>query len=247
MGPGGLPIHLAATQAEFGLDTSASSPNNNAANITALICRAQEIEKMLSTVGTEAGSVHTMPICVDTGASGGLTPFKADFIDYTPINLSVSGVGGEGKVIGVGTTLTRVTCRDGTTAYVPEVKYHSTSINIRLSSPQNLTGSNGSQPFDQALLKNNGIEWTLEDGRIVDVPIDHSTNLPLIKGNFVCSAAEKEEFARTYLSLAGPTALFVEAACLDDDDHVEQEEEIAARCYQCVTDQDNTNLFTCYG
>jgi transposase InsO family protein len=236
LGPGGIPLTLAAQQAEFGLDTSDSSPNAYPnANVHGLIFRAHEIERMLSTVGTEAGSVHTMPICFDTGASGGLTPFKSDFIDYTPLHMSVSGVGGEGKVIGVGTTLTRVTCRDGTTAYVTEVKYHSTSINIRLSSPQNLTGTNG-----QALLKDNKIAWTLSDGRIVDIPIDHATNLPLIKGSFVCTAAEKEKFKSTYVSYSEPITINVPT--LNNEDKFESESNIAARCYNCVTDKDNTNI-----
>ena len=237
LGPGGIPLNLAANQAQFELDTSNPSPNDEV-NARALIFRAHEIERMLNTVGAEAGSVHTMPICFDTGASGGLTPFRSDFMDYTPINMSVSGVGGEGQVIGVGTTLTRVTCRDGTTAYVAEVKYHSTSINIRLSSPQNLTKSE----LGQALLKHNNIAWTLSDGRIVDIPIDRATNLPLIQGHFVCSAEEKEKFKSSYVHYAEPVALSVDTSNLSKEEKFEQESDIAARCYNCVTDEDNANI-----
>ena len=31
---------------------------------------------------TKVGTVMTTPLIFDTGASGGLTPYKADFIDY---------------------------------------------------------------------------------------------------------------------------------------------------------------------
>ena len=62
---------------------------------------------------------------------------------------------------------------------------------IRLESPQSLFTKLGGQ--SHALIEGKAIEWVLPDGRIIDIPIDPRTNLPLLT-DFVCSDEEKLRF-----------------------------------------------------
>ena len=94
----------------------------------------------------------------------------------------------------------------------------------------------------QVLLKHNNIAWTLSDGRIVDIPIDRATNLPLIQGHFVCSVEEKERYKDSYVHYVEPMALSVDTSNLSKEETFEQESDIAARCYNSVTDEDNANI-----
>ena len=56
----------------------------------------------------QPGNVMTTPVVFDTGASGGLYPYKSDCIDHEPVKIEVKGVAGMGQVIGRGTTLQKI-------------------------------------------------------------------------------------------------------------------------------------------
>ena len=45
------------------------------------------------------------PVIDDTGASYGLSPFRADFIDYEEVNISVQDIAHMNEVVGIGTVL----------------------------------------------------------------------------------------------------------------------------------------------
>lgn len=133
----------------------------------------------------------TTPLVFNTGALTGLTPYKADFINYKPVDIEIKAVGSTGKVVGTGTTLWRFTTRCGRKVYLSSTSLHMPSSDIRLESPQSIIRWLGG--VGKALLNSHNIEWHLPCGKIIDIPIDHHTNLPLIR-DFVCSDAEIEQF-----------------------------------------------------
>ena len=45
------------------------------------------------------------------------------------------------------------------------------------------------------------VEWHSSDGHIVNIPIDQSTNLPLIH-NFVCTSAKEKKFGAQHINNA---------------------------------------------
>ena len=55
------------------------------------------------------------------------------------------------------------------------------------------------------MITGENIEWTLPDGRIIDIPIDHHTNLPLIHDS-VCSS----EDIKTHCNLVGSAMTSIE-------------------------------------
>ena len=60
---------------------------------------------------------------------------------------------------------------------------------IWLESPQSLIAKLGGQ--SHALIEGKAIEWMLIDRRVIGIPIDQRTNLPLLK-DFIYSDEEKE-------------------------------------------------------
>ena len=72
----------------------------------------------------------------DTGASYGLTPFHADFIDYEPCDIGVKDVTKMNKVVGIGTVLYKMKATNGDILFLPGLAYHLKTADIRLFSPQ---------------------------------------------------------------------------------------------------------------
>ena len=141
------------------------------------------------------GNVYTTPLVFDTGASTGLTPFRSNFIDYRPSDVSIKAVASTGKVTGIGTVLRKFKSRCCDNVFVPSVNFHMPAADIRLESPQNVIRALGGE--GKAVLQNDTIEWHLPAGHIVDIPIYPHTNLPLVH-DFVCSPEEKENHGQSY-------------------------------------------------
>jgi len=76
LGPGGVPFKLTE---EFSL----TSPDLIDINQDTLSQRTLFVGRQYHTV--EVGTVHTTPLVFDTGASGGLTPFRSDFVSYEKV------------------------------------------------------------------------------------------------------------------------------------------------------------------
>ena len=150
LGPGGVPWDLIEN---FGL----SSPVPDPQDTVALLARAYAVGRLYQSIPT--GNVYTTPLVFDTGDSMGLTPFRSDFIDYQPADVSIKAVASTGKVVGIGTVLRKFKSRCGTTVYVPSVNFHMPAADIRLESPQSairMLGGDG-----KAILKHDTIEWIL--------------------------------------------------------------------------------------
>ena len=50
-------------------------------------------------------SFSSLPLILDTGASGGMSPFKADFVEYQPSNIQLDTAAHTNTVQGVGTIM----------------------------------------------------------------------------------------------------------------------------------------------
>ena len=65
-----------------------------------------------------------MILAWDTGASFGLTPFKADFVDYMECEITVKDVTKVNKIIGVETPIHKFKSTKGENVYLPHMSYH---------------------------------------------------------------------------------------------------------------------------
>ena len=83
-----------------------------------------------------ASSFENTPLVWDTGASLGLTPYRADFIDYVEVNIPVKDVTKTNYVVGIGTVFFRFQNDKGQDVFLPCVAYHLPTADIRLFSPQ---------------------------------------------------------------------------------------------------------------
>ena len=227
LGPGGIITDDLAT---FDLDKPDSGSTVESAQ--ALAVHAFDFGRRFNKAGPRAA--RDTPLVFDTGASSGLSPFKCDFLsDYTPIKIDVKGVAGGGSIIGGGTILRRFKTRCGTKLLLPAHGYHFPEADIRLESPQSLIRAMGGS--GHAVVDGWNIEWHLPDGRIVDIPIDPATNLPLFK-DFVCTSEEQKSFeAESMNNVCVP--------CMSAPNPFDQyERKKALLCCNSVTDETNQNL-----
>ena len=81
-------------------------------------------------------SMKNTPLVYDTGASYGLTPFRADFIDYQTCDIPVKDISKTNRVKGIGTVMYKFTATNGDLLYLPGLAYHLETADIRLFSPQ---------------------------------------------------------------------------------------------------------------
>ena len=206
-------------------------------HINTLVVHAHNFSKQLK---ASAQSVFSCPLVFDTGASYGLSPFKSDFLDdYKSVNIDVKGVAGGGSIVGGGTILRRFKTRCGSTIHLPAHGYHMPKADIRLESPQSLIRAMGGS--GHAIVKMWDIEWHLPDKRIIDIPIDPKTNLPLIH-DFVCTSAEKTKFQDGFKS-KGIHGSGLCVSCDDKPDPYDQYElKKAVLCCTSVADETNQNL-----
>lgn len=192
-------------------------------------------------------SYHDMPLVYDTGASYGLTPFKADFIDYRPCDIPVKDITKVNRVKGIGTVMYKFVATNGDILFLPGLAYHLESADIRLFSPQTyhqLYGGESRINGDRVLMELQK-QPHLSIRHDIDIPIDiNNTNLPLIH-NVTCTDAEKKAIGpkfRTSIcaSLHCLGFLGVWKAVVDDFEY--EFNHFAQMMYPCVGSEANKNL-----
>ena len=55
-----------------------------------------------------------MPIVIDSGASKGLTPLRQDFLTFKPLRSTITGLGSQSEIRGVGTVCWKIVDQHGT-------------------------------------------------------------------------------------------------------------------------------------
>ena len=206
--------------------------------------------------GKEKYTKHTYnnTLCVfDTGASIGLTPYRADFIDYLPLEgATIKDISKVNKVLGVGTVMWKLRSRRGDEVFIPCVAYHMPECDIRLMSPQcyfQTHGGHAEMTEHMVTIHLPGV-----DKHIVEVPIDKVTNLPAIMQPQT-SKDEQLQYGPHLLS-----TIIANTMLLDDIGRLDQEQldnigrmvdpwwdlrecnPSKNRCYKTVADESNKNL-----
>ena len=110
------------------------------------------------------------------------------------------------------------------------------SADIRLMSPQASIHVYGGL----ALLEGRNITYTLHDGRIVDIPLDNSSDLPLIH-DFVCSPEEQRIYSTRFKH---SHSLYYNQTVSFDQQQVEEGDGVDHGHFvgTCVTDETNQNI-----
>lgn len=206
-------------------------------------------------VGTDAHALqagfknnyHDMPLVYDTGASYGLTPFRADFIDYKPCDIPIKDITKINRVKGIGTVMYKFVATNGDILFLPGLAYHLESADIRLFSPQTyhqLYGGDSILNGDRVLMQLRK-QTHLQVRHDIDIPIDiNNTNLPLIH-HVACSEAEKKNIGPSFR-----TAISASFLCLGFfgvwksvvDEFEYEFNSVAQMMCPCVGTQSNTNL-----
>ena len=123
----------------------------------------------------------------DTGASFGLTPFCADFIDYVECQIPVKDISKTSMVIGIGTTLHKFMV-NGEPIWLPCLSYHLPSAQIHLSSPQTYHTLYGGH----SVVQGDHVDMYVGEHRI-HVPINcEGVNVPVVS-NYAVSSKEIAE------------------------------------------------------
>ncbi len=102
-----------------------------AEQVRAMILRVNEIAEKLN-----GNSIYNLPLIMDSSASGGLSPFWADFVDYQPSNIKLETAAHTNTVTGVGTLMWKFQTTSGKTVFLPQVGYHMPKASVCLFSPQ---------------------------------------------------------------------------------------------------------------
>ena len=93
----------------------------NAAEVVHLVHKF-DVSLELGAVNKHA-TLWNCPLAWDTGASFGLTPFRADFIDYVECQIPVKDISKTNIVVGIGTTLHKFMI-EGEPIWLPCLSYH---------------------------------------------------------------------------------------------------------------------------
>ena len=140
-------------------------------------------------------SFENTPLVWDTGASLGLTPYRADFFDYVDVSIPVRDVTKTNYVVGIGTVIYRFQNDRGDDVFLPCIAYHLPTADIRLFSPQSYHQMHG----QHSTVSGNQIVMHLKDHNVV-IPIDSGpSNLPMVWNSSV-SAEEKREIGLNFIS-----------------------------------------------
>jgi hypothetical protein len=128
-----------------------------------------------------------MPLVWDTGASLGLTPYRADFFDYIEVSIPVKDVTKTNYVVGIGTVIYRFQNDKGEDVFLPCIAYHLPTADIRLFSPQTYH-----QMHDySSTITGKQVIMHLKDHNIT-IPIDSGpSNLPMIWNPSVSSEEQR--------------------------------------------------------
>ena len=187
------------------------------------------------------------PLAYDTGALYGLTPFRADFVDYQPCSIMIKDIARTNQVKGIGTVMYKFIATNGEVLYLPSLAYHLDTADIRLFSPQTyhqLYG--GSSQFDgDIVLMQSQKQTHLKIKHDIRIDIEREgTNLPMIY-DVACNDKEKKEIGphfKSALALLSHRFGFLGRWDVGIDDHSYTFGTSAELMFPCVSSNENINL-----
>jgi hypothetical protein len=129
-----------------------------------------------------------MPLVWDTGASLGLTPYRADFFDYVEVNILVRDVTKTNYVVGIGTVIYKFQNDKGEDVFLPCIAYHLPTADICLFSPQTY---HQMHKF-HSTINGKRVVMHLKEHNIA-IPIDSGpSNLPMVWDPSVSAEKQRE-------------------------------------------------------
>ena len=194
-----------------------------------------------------SSSFKQTPLVYDTGASYGLTPFRADFIDYQPCTVMIKDIARTNQVKGIGTVMYKFLATNGDVLYLPSLAYHLDTADIRLFSPQTyhqLYGGSSKLDGDHVLMQLMK-QPHLEIRHDVEIDIEKGgTNLPMIY-NVACSDKEKREIGphfKSAMALLSRRLGFLGRWEVGIEDHSYEFGTGVELMFPCVSSNENVNL-----
>jgi hypothetical protein len=120
-----------------------------------------------------------LPIVIDTGASGSITPIASDFVNgiHKADLQSLNQVNGKTPVCGQGLVEWPIEDVEGTRRTITTEAYYVPDAGIRLFSPQVYIGTNKTANMH---IDHNGIAFTLKCGTLLRFPFNKGNNLPFM-------------------------------------------------------------------
>jgi hypothetical protein len=120
-----------------------------------------------------------LPIVIDTGASGSISPIASDFVNgiHKADLQTLKQVNGTTPVCGEGPVHWKIEDIDGIRRTISTDAYYVPDATIRLFSPQVYIGNNKTSNL---LIDHNGTHFTLKCGTVLRFPINKSNNLPFM-------------------------------------------------------------------
>jgi hypothetical protein len=190
---------------QYGIDSITPTDSDNKTDVKTMFDHNKRIASFFrfnefSTNSTEdpLHGFREMPLIWDTGALIGLTSYRADFIDYQPLEgVSVEDIARKNKVLGIGTVLWKFYTRSGREVFLPLVCYHVEHATICLMSPEQYIKQHGGS----AKILGHTIMHTLPDGQVIDIPVEANTNLPMVR-NVATTKAQQVEIGPKMLTMS---------------------------------------------
>ena len=238
--------------------------NDHAVKLEKLMKRLQLCRLALEMDHQRPNKKATFKDCMlvwDTGASFGLSPFRADFIDYVECHIPVKDISKTNYVVGIGTTLHKFMV-DGEAFWLPCLSYHLPTADVRLFSPQTfhtLYGGSSTVEGDRVNMRvAKPVNMGVLDGNSgsdnfweIPIPIDREgANVPIVYNSAV-SAHEMREIGPQIRSALNhverKTDFFGSYSAMHYDgwgmSTVEDEfDHYAGFCGPCVASDDNISL-----
>ena len=147
--------------------------------------------------GASKPSFEDMPLIWDTGASSGLTPFKADFLTYEECDIPIKDVSQTNRVIGMGLAMYRMTASNGNEIIMVVPSYHLPHTDIRLLSPQAYHRLyRGNSYVDDDVVQMNLCPLDQQHRSRIDIPMEPNSNLPILFN--VSTTSKEKELHRQY-------------------------------------------------
>ena len=224
------------------------------ANVKALLGRVALLRGPIRFAQMESSSIadpdnpnfYNTPLIWDTGASWGLSPFRADFIDYEEVSIPVKDISKTNMVIGIGTVMYKLRATNGDELLVPGISYHLPECDIRLMSPQVYHKLYGGC----SIVDGDKVDWRLpkqfEMSTVhhIEIPMNKDTNLPMLF-NVTCTEEERTtigpRFTKAVAHLRHARGFFLgKWSVTEAEDEYEFDDFL--HLYPCVTNVDNLNI-----
>jgi len=197
----------------------------------------------------EPPDYYTTPLIYDTGASFGLTPYLADFIDFQEVCIPVRDISKTNYVLGIGTVMYKLKATNGDELLVPGLSYYLPDCDVRLMSPQVYHKLYGGC----SIVDGDKVEWRLnkqidmDEVHCIEIPMDKDTNLPMMF-DVSCTDDERRDvgphFSRVCAHLRHARGFFFGKWSVTEEDIEYEFSDYMALFAPCVTHSDNQNLST---